>query len=184
MNFAWLNTSICVSDCCLFVCLFLCLQKVLGQRPTGHNSQPNKNQAQLWPTRTTAPYRSTPHQDNSVNPNQDPYTNKKEYSSGLIPARWGIVLVGSCPDTVYMESKGLTKEVEELEFQLRIIIKAFLPLKVAGNYVIKHNLYCLPICQDDPDTHIGNIFLSGGIEHGSKGNELLYSKSSSPSSSV
>ena len=34
-------------------------------------------------------------------------------------------------------------------------------------------MYCLPICKEDPDEHIGNIFLSGGIEHGSKGNELL-----------
>ena len=34
-------------------------------------------------------------------------------------------------------------------------------------------MYCLPICKKDPDEHIGNIFLSGGIEHGSKGNELL-----------
>ena len=31
-------------------------------------------------------------------------------------------------------------------------------------------MYCLPICKEDPDEHIGNIFLSGGIEHGSKGN--------------
>ena len=34
-------------------------------------------------------------------------------------------------------------------------------------------MYCLPICKEDPDEHIGNIFLSGGIEHGSKVNELL-----------
>ena len=34
-------------------------------------------------------------------------------------------------------------------------------------------MYCLPICKEDPDEHIGNIFLSGGIEHGSNGNELL-----------
>ena len=35
-------------------------------------------------------------------------------------------------------------------------------------------MYCLPICKEDPDEHIGNIFLSGGIEHGSKGSDLLW----------
>ena len=32
---------------------------------------------------------------------------------------------------------------------------------------------CLPICREDSDKHIGNIFLSGGTEHGSKGKDLL-----------
>ena len=36
-----------------------------------------------------------------------------------------------------------------------------------------NRIYCSPICLEDADEHISNIFLSGGIEHGSKGNELL-----------
>ena len=34
-------------------------------------------------------------------------------------------------------------------------------------------LFTYSICLEDADEHISNIFLSGGIEHGSKGNELL-----------
>ena len=55
-----------------------------------------------------------------------------------------------------------------------IIIKAFLPLKVAGNYAVKQNsIVHLSAWKMQMSTFLSNIFLSGGIEHGSKGNELL-----------
>ena len=38
---------------------------------------------------------------------------------------------------------------------------------------IQTESYCSSIYKEDPDEHIGNIFLSGGMEHGSKGIELL-----------
>ena len=59
--------------------------------------------------------------------------------------------------------------------KLIIIIKAFLPLKVAGNYAVKQNsIVRLSAWKMQMSTVISNIFLSGGIEPGSKGNELLW----------
>ena len=39
-------------------------------------------------------------------------------------------------------------------------------------YAIKNGIVLFAYLQDR-DEHIGNTYLSGGIEHGSKGNQLL-----------
>ena len=73
---------------------------VLGQLPSKDNSPPNKNKAQPLPTGATTPT-IIPHQDNSpLRPlPQNKNTSLVNHSSGPIPVRWGIVLVGICQDT-------------------------------------------------------------------------------------
>ena len=72
---------------------------IYGSRTTPHedNSPPDQNKAQPLPTRTTIP-RTIPHQDNSpLGPL--PWNKTTHQDSGPKPVRWGIVLLGSCPDT-------------------------------------------------------------------------------------
>ena len=72
------------------------LTAVLGQVPMGENPHQIRIKPSYLPTKTTIP-RTTPHYDNSP-PDQ---CQRENHSSGLIYTRYGIVLVGSCPDTAH-----------------------------------------------------------------------------------
>ena len=70
---------------------------VRGQLPTKDNSPPDKNKAQPLHTGTTIP-RTIPHQDNSP---LGPLYHGIKPLIRTNTCTVGIVLVGSCPDTLF-----------------------------------------------------------------------------------
>ena len=78
-----------------------------GSRTTPHedNSPPDRNKAQPLPNRTTVP-RTIPHQDNSP---LGPLPWNKTTHQDQKNLRWGIVLLGSCPDTSFHTTTNITR---------------------------------------------------------------------------